>query len=255
MKMKLFIILSVVVLLMCWHYAAASTVYDEYKATIADAEKMLSKYEKEKADLQEYLDVVASGDQEAWEAARKKSAVLHALLMHKDMDEVEAVKSQLTTTESMIRYEQGKINVSRHKMDLYFNAYIKQDMEAINQILSNGNRTVPEDITGNIYLAWPYTELPENLLTDKKILFQNVGNVYLAPVTVLENAYSTVWFVDIYGVKAEVSFKEIPVREGETINLYFVPAGMETETMSFLLAGPPESTIDMYYNMQKKEEE
>lgn len=255
MKRKIAALLSVVVLLLCGHYAVASTVYDEYKATIAEAEKMLGSYEKELEGLQAYVDAVDSGDQAAWEAARKHYAVSRALLFNKDVSELEAVQNQIKTISSMIDYEKEKINVSRHKMDLYFNAYIKKDTEAIDKILNNGYRTIPEDISDNIYLAWPYTEIPEDLLTDKDVFLQNRGNVYLATVTVIGNAYKTVYYVDINGVTAEASFKDAEVSEGEVLNIYFTPAALETETMFYLRVGPTESEADMYYSMQLKEEE
>lgn len=254
MKKRIVALLSVVVFLFCGHYAVAGTAYDEYKAEIAKAEKNIEKYESENAELQSYLDAVESGNQEAWEAARKKAAVLHALLMHKDGSEVDAVKSQIKTNESMIQYYRNQVEYDQHKMDIYFHAYILQDLDAVNEILSNGNRTVPEDVSDNMYCAWPCTEIPEGLLTDKIVLGKNRGNVYLTPATVTEHVKDSMYYVDIGGIIAEAKFVKDRVSIGETVNIYFTPFMMENETLAFIVVGDEEKNIDGYHSMRIREE-
>lgn len=254
MKKRIVALLSVVVFLFCGHYALAWTAYDEYKAEIAKAEKNIEKYENENAEMQAYLDAVESGNQEAWEAARKKAAVLNALLMHKDGSEVDAVKSQIKTNESMIQYYRNQIEYDQHKMDIYFHAYILQDLDAVNEILKNGNRTVPEDISDNMYCAWPCTEIPEGMLTDKIILGKNRGNVYLTPATVTEHVKDSIYYVDIGGIIAEAKFVKDRVSVGETVNIYFTPFMMENETLAFIVVGDEEKNIDGYHSLRIREE-
>lgn len=254
MRRKLVVLLSVVVFLFCGHYAVAGTAYDEYKAEIAKAEKNIEKYENENAELQAYLDAVDSGNQEAWEAARKKSAVLHALMMHKDSSELDAVKSQIKTNESMIQYYQNQVEYDQHKMDIYFHAYILQDLDAVNEILSNGNRTIPEDVSDNMYCAWPCTEIPEGLLTDKIVLGKNRGNVYLTPATVTEHLRDSIYYVDIGGVIAEAKIENCRVSVGETVNIYFTVFMMENENLAFIIVGESEKNIDGYHSLRIREE-
>ena len=226
--------------------AYAQTSYDEYKAMIAEAEAVISQYESTKAELQMFMDAANSGNREEWEKARSKQSVQDAFKYGKDKTEKDAVQSQIDSCNRMIKMNQAKITINQHKMDLYYNAFILQDTEEINNILSNGNRTIPEDISGNIYLAWPYTEIPEGMLTDERILQENINNIYLAPTTVIESMDERTYLVDIYGTKAKVSFRDIDVTIGETVNLYFMPSKMVDETMSSLLVAPDENIIDAF---------
>lgn len=253
-KRKIIALLSVVVLLLFGHYAVAGTAYDEYKATIAKAEKVVDEYTQKNSELQAYLDAVESGSQEKWETARKAPAVMDAIRMHKDVPEKDAVKSAMETNQSMIDINQNKIDVSEHKMDVYYHAYILQDLDAVNAILANGNRTVPEDTSGNIYYAWPYTEIPEGLLTDNSILGQNRGNVYLAPATVSEKVKDSIYLVDIYGTTAKAKFETGSVSIGENVNIYFTAFMMESDALAYIVVGSDESTIDSYHALRTQEE-
>lgn len=246
-------ILLVVALVFFCHNASAGTAYDTYKADAQKAEDMLKKYDADNADLQAYLDAVDSGDQAAWETTRKKSAVSYAIRLNSDKSEVEAVKYQLSLNESMAKIYRSRIAVAEHKADIYFHAYIIQDTAAISEFLSNGLRTIPADISGNIYFAWPSLEIPEGLFSDEDVYCQNCGNVFLATATIIKQTEKFVYLVDINGKEARAMITDEPVSIGETVNVYFTPFIMGKDVAPLIVVGAPEDTIDLYHSLREKE--
>ena len=253
MRKSVIATLLLVSLLFSLHYALAYTQYDKYKSEITSAEKRKSGYEKENAVLQKYLDAVDSGDREKWEEARKSSAFLNATMFHKDLDEVEAVKAQIATNNWMIEYENYKIELNKTKMDIYYHGYILKDTESINAVLNNGNRSIPSDISGNVYYSWPNTELPNGLFTDQAVIQKSRGDVFFAPATILSKSFSgdKAYYVDIYGTKVDAVFHcEDEIEIGDTVNIYFCVMSMLSETTAIIMVGDDEETIDIYRHMR-----
>ena len=248
-------ILLIVVFVVFAHNCSAANLYDEYKDVIQKNEKEIKELEEDNEALQAYLDAVDSGNLEEWEKARDVSAVRHAILWNKDKSEIDAVKYKINSNDALIKFCKHKIEISQNKMNIYFHAFILQDMDKINEILDNGNRTIPADISNNIYYAWPFTELPDGLLTDPNILGRNRGNVYLAPATILEHIKDSLYYVDIYGIRAEAHFVNESVSVGETVNIYFSPVIMETTDLSYIAVGESEDHIDSYHIIKIKDDE
>lgn len=252
MRKSVMAILLVVATLFSFHYAKAATAYDTYKADAQNAEETLQKYEEENVVLQAYLDAVASGDQSAWESARNKPAVVHAIQMNSDKPEVDAVKSQLSLNDSLAKIYRTKYSVAQHKADIYFHAYIIQDTTEIEEFLSNGLRTIPADISGNIYYTWPSIEIPEGCFSDEAIYKQNCGNVFLATATIIEMTERAVYLVDINGEQVRAMIADEPVTIGETVNIYFTPFIMGNDGSPLVVVGAPEATIDNYHLLREK---
>ena len=256
MRKSVIAILLVVVVMFNFTYTSASTMYDTYKKEVEKAEKVISNYQKYISDLQIYLDAVDSGDLEQWEKARNSYAFLNATMYNKDKKEVDAVRAQMDLYKSLLSYNKITLEMNKQKMNIYFNAYILENNEEINSILNNGNRAIPSDISGNIYYAWPYTEIPGDLFNDRESLRKYIGNIYLAPATVLERDKDDNLLIDIYGVKAHARIcSNDNVNTGETVNIYFMPYGMRDDGTPYVLIGEKEETIDALHNMRPKDNE
>lgn len=243
-------LLLVVVMMSCSVYGIAVTAFDGYKNDASSAENQIVKYEKQNEALLAYLDAAESGDQKKWEAARNTSAVSHALLMHSGESEIDAVKHEMQTNQYMIENGQYKLSIAQHKMDLYYHAYVLQDFDAINAILTNGNRTLPEDVPDNIYYTWPYTDVPDELLTNRNVFLANAGNVYLVPAVVAEDVGNSIYHVKINDSFAEVKFANNLVSIGETINIYFSPFVWDSG-IGWIVVGAEEDELDSYHANRK----
>ena len=178
---------------------------------------------------------------------------MNATMFHKDLDEVEAVKAQIATNNWMIEYENYKIELNKTKMDIYYHGYILKDTESINAVLNNGNRSIPSDISGNVYYSWPNTELPNGLFTDQAVIQKSRGDVFFAPATILSKSFSgdKAYYVDIYGTKVDAVFHcEDEIEIGDTVNIYFCVMSMLSETTAIIMVGDDEETIDIYRHMR-----
>lgn len=179
-----------------------------------------------------------------------------------DQYKMDLEKAEKIIEEHRAEYEKNKAllanylpraDAARHKMDIYNHAYVIQDFDEINQILDNGHRTIPSDISDNIYYAWPYTNLPNGLFTDENTLMMNTGNVYLATATVIDEIENHLYLVEIYGNQAEALFKEELPSIGETVNIYFSPFAMRKSQKPLIYVGESEKEIDSFHSLYIKE--
>lgn len=253
MKKSVIAMLLFVVILFSSNYVIAyANAYDTYKEDAKKAEEVMRKYEEENTELQAYLDAVASGNQSAWEAARKKSAVSKAVMMNSGKSEVDAVKNQISTNEMLIKNYRSRFTIAEHKADIYFHAYILQDTVAINAFLSNGLRTIPADISNNIYYTWPSVEVPEGCFSDESVFYKNCGNVFLATATILDNSEKSVYLIDINGEQARAMISNENVDIGDIVNVYFTPYIMGKDALPLIVVGAQEEEIDYYHYMREK---
>ena len=255
MRKSVIAALLVVAMIMGIHYASAGNSYDEFKATVKKSEETIAKYEKENEVLQEYLDAAESGDQAKWETARNKADVRNAILMHKDKEEIDAVRSQMETNNILINMAKADMIVAQHKMDIYYHAYILKDLDAVKEILGNGNRTIPENLSENFYCAWPYTELPDGFFTVEDVFNDNRGNVFLMPATILEAFENKEFMLDLNGVKVRALVYDDRAAVGETVNAFFTPLRVEKDSTPFIVVGAEESLIDIFHQMRMKDGE
>lgn len=233
----------------------SASQYDKYKKDFEEAKGLITQYEAENAELIEYLDAANSGDRARWDKARLLPAVIRSMIFNAGETEIDTVKDALNRNNSLISVYKRAASVAQHKMDIYYNAYILQDMEAINLILNNGYRSIPDDISDNIYYAWPYTILPEGLLTDKTVLSMNTGNVYLTPATIVNQVSESTYTVNIDGIRSYAIIKNDYVSVGETVNIYFTPFIMDHESVAHIIVGESEKGIDSYHALFQDEKE
>ena len=248
-------ILLIVVMIFSFTYAAAGTRYDEFVEEIKKNQKLISQYEKQNIDLQAYLDAVASGDQEQWEAARKLAGVTHALLFHGDENEVEVVENQLKTNNSLIEYNVISIEILERKKMFYYKSVVQNDTEYISDFLKNGLHTYPQDIFDNLYLMCAKVEMETGLLTDKEVIRAHAGDCYLVTAHVDQQEDSDTFIISVNGQQARATFKNGNPPVGQDVNIFFTPFIIDSDGLPYLVVTNEESDYDTYYRMRPRKEE
>lgn len=248
-------ILLIVVMIFSFTYAAAGTRYDEFVEEIKKNQKLIGTYEKQNVDLQAYLDAVASGDQEKWEAARKLAGVTHALLFHDNENEVEVIENQLKTNNSLIEYNLISIEILERKKLLYYKSVVQNDTEYVSDFLKNGLQTYPQDICNNLYLMCAKVEMEPGLLTDNEVIRAHAGDCYLVTVHVDQQEDNDTYIITINGQQARATFKNGNPSVGQNINIFFTPFVIDSDSLPYLVVTNEESDYDTYYRMRPRKEE
>ena len=255
MMRRITAILLLVVTAFTFTYAAAGTRYDEFVGEIKKNQDLIDKYEKQNADLQAYLDAVASGDQEQWEAARKLAGVTRALLFRGDENEVDVIENQLKTNNSLIEYSEISIEILERKKLLYYKAVVQNDTEDVSAFLKNGLPTYPQDICDNLYLLCAKVEMEPGLLTDKEVIRDYTGDCYLVTAHVDQQNDSDTFVITINGQQARATFENGNPPVGQDVNIYFTPFIIDSDGLPYLVVTNDESEYDIYYRMRPRKED